>query len=135
MTYKKGDRVLYEHNGVRFAGTIDDNGYVISDINGDRSIPEYIIEKLTGLRAARAGDILIGASGGERKILAISNNHEVVSLSWDNNYDGYSSSYTWSELEGNGYKLKNQPSEELSDDIRAAMELLEKEGFKVSRER
>ena len=101
----------------------------------DGSIPEYIIEKLTGLRAARAGDILIGASGGERKILAISNNHEVVSLSWDNNYDGYSSSYTWSELEGNGYKLKNQPSEELSDDIRAAMELLEKEGFKVSRER
>lgn len=109
--YKEGDRVLCKRNGIQFAGTVDDFERVISDIDGTEFNLSIIIQKLTGIRTAKVGDVLVDLNGDEVKIIAITNNHQAVLRSPRGNLKATLEWLTFEELEELGLKLKDQPTE------------------------
>lgn len=109
--YKEGDRVLCKKNGIQFAGTVDDFERVISDIDGTEFNLSIIIQKLTGIRTAKVGDVLVDyLNGDEVKIIATTNNHQAVLRSLRGEFEHSSEWLTFEELEP-GFKLKDQPTE------------------------
>ena len=63
--YRENERVVIEHNGRRFAGTVDEDGYAVSDINGYSYLSSDIARKLEGLERAKVGDIVVDDDGNE----------------------------------------------------------------------
>lgn len=116
MSYKEGDRVLAEQNGVQFSGTMVDEEHVISDTDGFRLFLDSelrIIRKLTGLEAAKVGDVIVDPDGDEAKILAIDNQHNVFLGSTWGDFKSAGYWYTWKEGEKLGLKLKDAPEDDM----------------------
>lgn len=107
MEYKEGDRVLLEMNGVQFAGTVGD-GDVTSDIDGADWGKRFITRKLTGVEAAKVGDIIVAEEGDEAKVLAIDNQHNVFLISSWSDFDLASEWYIFNQAKENGWELKDQ---------------------------
>lgn len=108
MTYKQNGRYLVTKNGVQFACTYM-GAVFISDIDG-RFYPRDNLDtvtELTGIHAARKGDIVFD-SYGERKILAIDTTHTVFWCSYSSDHKMYSDGYTFVLTEEDGWKLKGQ---------------------------
>ena len=109
---QEGDRVMLENNGRQFAGTIDEDGWAISDIDGHPLSKTLITRKLEGIERAKTGDIVVDRDGKERKILAIDYTHTVATLSYSRDYDAASTPSTFKELEEYGYTLKSYTEDE-----------------------
>lgn len=128
---KSGDRVLCERNGVQFAGTIKKADFVeeeavithyqyaqyvvVADVDGRQISTSYIKEKLTGIRAAKVGDVL---QNGDKTatILEIGSNHNAILVITDIFDSNRTKNLWWAfdHLDLLGWKLKTDTKEPMT---------------------
>jgi hypothetical protein len=129
MNYTKNGRYLLTLRGVQFVATY--NGMLfISDIDGTKcniNNPDITsATPLTGIRAARVGDIIVDTDGDKAKILEIGNSHTAFLRSvWDA-YDAAGDWLTFKEAEEEGWKLQ-------TDETVETVETVEFEGKKYDK--
>jgi len=108
---QEGKRYLFKYNGVQQAGTYDGT-FLTSNIAGFRFYPIggdlEVIKELTGIYAAKVGDIVVDDNGNERKILEIGTSHTAFIVSYCSDHDGASDWITFKEADKAGWKLKGQ---------------------------
>ena len=111
MKLQEGKRYLFKYNGVQQAGTYDGT-FLTSNIAGFRFYPSggdlEVIKELTGMYAAKVGDIIVDGDGDEAKVLEIGNSHTAFLMSNFDNFAKASCWITFADAEEEGWKLKGQ---------------------------
>lgn len=67
------------------------------------------------IRDVEVGDIIVNKYNNENEGMVLDVREKIVGLSWDNNFEVFDYFFTFEELEKDGYKLKDEPEEEIEE--------------------